>query len=156
MKIHLEKIILINRAPFDKIELELEENEIAVLSAVNGSGKTTILSHIVDAFYEMARPHFANEFEDKSNKYYRVSSPLYNLEVNRPSFVYLRFNTPEGNIDYVDIRNKCTEEEYNDAIKIESKIPFSDLKRKLEQSYGIKQVSKNFNKQKAESVEAVK
>lgn len=152
MKIHLEKIILINRAPFDKIELELEENEIAVLSAVNGSGKTTILSHIVDAFYEMARPHFANEFEDKSNKYYRVSSPLYNLEVNRPSFVYLRFNTPEGNIDYVDIRNKCTEEEYNDAIKIESKIPFSDLKRKLEQSYGIKQVSKNFNKQKAESV----
>lgn len=152
MKIRLEKIILINRAPFDKIELELEENEIAVLSAVNGSGKTTILSHIVDAFYEMARPHFANEFEDKSNKYYRVSSPLYNLDVNRPSFVYLRFITSDGNIDYVDIRNKCTEQEYNEAIRIDSKIPFSDIQRKLEQLNGIKQVSKNFNKQKAESV----
>jgi predicted ATP-binding protein involved in virulence len=152
MKIRLEKIILINRAPFDKIELELEENEIAVLSAVNGSGKTTILSHIVDAFYEMARPHFANEFEDKSNKYYRVSSPLYNLDVNRPSFVYLRFITSDGNIDYVDIRNKCTEQEYNEAIRIDSKIPFSDLQRMLEQLNGIKQVSKIFNKQKAESV----
>lgn len=152
MKTRLEKIILINRAPFDKIELDLEENEIAVLSAVNGSGKTTILSHIVDAFHEMARPHFANEFEDKSNKYYRVSSPLYNLDVNRPSFVYLRFKTSEGNIDYVDIRNKCTEQEYNESIIIDSKIPFSELQRKLEQSNGIKHVSKDFNKQKAESV----
>lgn len=152
MKIHLEKIIMINRAPFDKIEIELEENEISVLSAVNGSGKTTILSHIVDAFYEMARPYFVNEFENKSNKYYRVSSSLYNLEVNRPSFVYLRFITSEGNIDYIDILNKCTEEDYNEAIKIENKIQFIELQRELENSNGIKHVSKNFNKQKAESI----
>jgi len=48
MKIHLEKAIFINRAPFDKLELDFSENEIALLSAVNGRGKTTILSHIVD------------------------------------------------------------------------------------------------------------
>ena len=152
MKISLGKIILVNRAPFDKIELEFDENELAILSAVNGSGKTTILSHIVDAFYEMARPHFANEFEDKPNKYYRVSSPLYNLDTTRPSFVYLRFNTPDGYIDYVDIRNKCTVQEYNDAIKIDNKIPFTELQSKLEQSNGIKKVSANFNKQKAEDI----
>ena len=68
------KSIFINRAPFEKIDLDFNENEVAVLSAVNGKGKTTILSHIVDAFYEMAKPHFANEFEGKENKFYRRSN----------------------------------------------------------------------------------
>jgi predicted ATP-binding protein involved in virulence len=38
--------------------LTFNENEIGVLTAVNGRGKTTILSHIVDAWHEMARPYF--------------------------------------------------------------------------------------------------
>lgn len=152
MKIHLEKIVLVNRAPFDKIELEFEENEIAVLSAVNGSGKTTILSYIVDAFYEMARPNFDNEFEGKSNKYYRVSSSIYNLDFNKPSFVYIRFVTLDGNIDYIDIRGKCTEQEYNNSIKIENKIPFANFQQKFSQSNGIKFVSESFNSKKAELV----
>lgn len=33
MKIFLEKAIFINRAPFDKMELDFTENEISVLSA---------------------------------------------------------------------------------------------------------------------------
>jgi len=45
MKIHLEKAIFVNRAPFDKLELNFCENEIAVFSSANGRGKTTILSH---------------------------------------------------------------------------------------------------------------
>ena len=84
MKIYLEKSIFINRAPFEKIDLDFNENEVAVLSAVNGKGKTTILSHIVDAFYEMAKPHFANEFEGKENKFYRVSSGINNLNQSLP------------------------------------------------------------------------
>ena len=108
MKVFLEKIIFVNRAPFDKLELDFSENEISVLSAINGSGKTTILSHIVDAWHEMARPHFSNEFEEKPNKFYRVSSPIYNLIQHLPSYVYIRFRTIDGVIDYVDIRNKCT------------------------------------------------
>lgn len=80
MKIFLEKLILINRAPFNQLILDFKENEIAVLSAANGKGKTTILSYIVDAFYEMARPHFLNQFEGKEHKFYRVSSSIYNLD----------------------------------------------------------------------------
>lgn len=132
MKIYIEKIILINRAPFDKLNIDFSENEIAVLTAINGSGKTTVLSHIVDAWHEMAKPHFPNEFEERSNKFYRVSSSIYNLVQNQPSFVYIRFKTSEGNFDYVDIRNKCTEEDYNEAIKIEGKIPFNEIKFELD------------------------
>ena len=114
MKIYLEKAIFINRAPFDKLELNFNENEIAILSAINGKGKTTILSHIVDAFYEMAKLHFKNEFEDKPNKFYRISTSIHNLKFSQPSYVYLRFKTSAGKIDYVDIINLCTENQYNE------------------------------------------
>lgn len=150
MKLYIEKIILINRAPFDKLNIDFNENEIAVLTAINGSGKTTLISHIVDAWYEMAKLHFPNEFEKRSNKYYRVSSPIYNLIQNLPSFVYIRFKSTEGDFDYVDIRNNCTEEEYNEAIQIEDKIPFNIIKRKLDRSNNIKITSANFKKEHAE------
>lgn len=135
MKIHLEKAIFVNRAPFERIELDFSENEIAVLAAVNGMGKTTIISHIADAFYEMARPFFPREFEGKENKLYRVSSSIHNLNQNQPSFVYLRFNTDEGNVDYVDIRENCTEEQYNKDIAIDNKVAFSEIKSNLDK-YG--------------------
>ncbi|MBE0672382.1 MAG: AAA family ATPase [Anaerolineales bacterium] len=151
MKISLEKAIFVNRAPFGKLSLDFSENCIAVLNATNGKGKTTLLSHIADAFYEMARPHF-QDFEDKPTKYYRVSSVVFNLDMNKPSFVYLRFKTEEGNIDYIDIRNKCTQEEYNDAINLDSKIPFDDIKSELEKQNAIKKLSPNFNKEYAEKI----
>ena len=152
MKIYIEKIILINRAPFDKLNIDFSENEIAVLTAINGSGKTTLISHIVDAWYEMAKPHFPNEFEERSNKYYRVSSPIYNLNLNLPSFVYIRFKSTEGNFDYVDIRNNCTEGEYNEAIQIEDKIPFNVIKQNLDRSNNVKITSANFKKENAEKM----
>ena len=151
MKIHLEKAIFVNRAPFDKLVLDFSENEIAVLSAVNGRGKTTILSHIVDAFYEMAKPYFSNEFKDNKNALYRVSGDIYNLDTTQPSFVYLRFKTIEGTIDYIDIRNNCTEQQYNEAIAIENKIPFDEIKPTLEKSGHVKKFSSNFNLNMAEN-----
>jgi predicted ATP-binding protein involved in virulence len=152
MKIQVEKIILVNRAPFDKLEINFSENEVAVLTAINGSGKTTFLSHIVDAWHEMARPHFATEFEHKANKFYRVSSSIYNLDLNQPSYVYIRFKSDEDIIDYVDIRNDCTEEQYNEAIKIEDKIPFYQLKPKLDENNYVKSTSSNFTKRIAEKI----
>jgi len=152
MKFYLEKAIFINRAPFDRLELDFSENEIAVLTAINGKGKTTILSHIVDAFHEMARPYFQNEYEGKENKYYRVSSPIYNIDFNKPSFVYLRFKLENENIDYIDIRNQCSEEEYNETINIKNKIPFSSFQNILKENNNVKKISTNFNREKAYKV----
>ena len=160
VKIYIEKIILKNRAPFESLELDFKENQIAVLTAVNGKGKTTILSYIVDAWYEMVRPHFSNEFEGKENKYYRVSSSIYNIKRNEPSFVYLRFNkkfkenneSKEEFIDYIDIRNNCTEEQYEDAIKLEDRILFNEIQESLKESSCVKYVSKKFNKEKVEEI----
>ena len=152
MKLYIEKIILINRAPFDKLSVDFRENEIAVLTAVNGSGKTTLLSHIVDAWHEMAKPHFSNEFEGRENKYYRLSAGINNLDINKPSFVYIRFKSIDGNFDYIDIRNKCNEQEYDDAIEIENKIPFAEINTAFRGSNNIKLISQNFTKEIAEKM----
>ena len=148
MAFYLEKAIFINRAPFKHLELNFMEKGINVLSAVNGRGKTTILSHIVDAFYELARPNFENEFADKSNKYYRVSSTVFNINMNTPSFVYMRFKKDAEIWDYVDIRNKCTENEYNSHISLNNKIPYSELSQILNDSKNIKKWCKLAEREK--------
>lgn len=152
-KIFLEKAIFINRAPFDFREFNFNENEIAVLSSVNGKGKTTVLSHITDAFYEIARSHFPNEFEGRENKYYRVSSPIHNLDFNKPSFVYLRFSIGASEkLDYLDIREKCTREEYDSLISIDDKIPFESFQNDLQRVDNIKKVSGNIKKETAKKL----
>lgn len=65
MSFYIEKAIFINRAPFEHLELNFNKNSINVLSAINGKGKTTILSHIADAFYEMARNSFWVHLQEK-------------------------------------------------------------------------------------------
>ncbi len=127
MAFYLEKAIFHNRAPFEHLEIDFKKNGISVLTAINGKGKTTILSHIVDAFFELARNKFPLEFESRSNDYYRVSSGLDNINMTKPSFVYLRFINENSKWDYIDIRNKCTEDEYNQSVPLADKIPYQEI-----------------------------
>ncbi|MBR4266655.1 MAG: AAA family ATPase [Bacteroidales bacterium] len=150
MAFYLEKAIFNNRAPFKHLEIDYKKNGISVLTAINGKGKTTILSHITDALYELARKVFHNDFEGKENKYYRVSSSLFNIDGNNPSFVYLRFNLNGENIDYVDIRNKCTKEQYESVINLNNKITFEKITNAYADSYNIKLWSIN-DKRKIEN-----
>ena len=138
MAFYLEKAIFVNRAPFKHIELDFKGNGINVLSAINGNGKTTILSHITDAFYELAKQAFYNEFEGKANKYYRISSLLYNIDASTPSFAYLRFKYNNDIIDYIDIHNKCTKEQYESTIVLNSKIPYNQIERTFGKANNIK------------------
>lgn len=111
-EIYVEKIIIYNLAPFENnLNLTFNKNDISVLSAINGKGKTTLMSYIVDAFYEMAKVGFSNEFEGKANQLYRVSSPLYILDKNKIAFVYIRFKYENKNLDYV----YCSEASQNAA-----------------------------------------
>ena len=134
----LEKAIFVNRAPFERLELDFKAKGVNVLTAINGKGKTTIISHIVDALYDLAQKGYRNEFEGKENKYYRVSTPLYNLEINKPSFVYFRFLENSTYNDYIDIRNDCSESEYDEAINLVDKIQFQNIQAKLKANKNIK------------------
>lgn len=128
----LSNILIINRAPFERLKLNCDDSNIFVLLGINGSGKTTIISHIVDSFYELAKLAFYNEFADKQNKYYRLSSNLYSLDNTKPSIVYLRYTMDDGTIaDYIDARDLHDEQQYTAAIALEKPISFSLIKNEL-------------------------
>lgn len=153
MKIYLSSATFYNRAPFEKLELHFGENEIAVLTAVNGRGKTTVLSHIVDAFHEMARSFFQGGYEGKENKFYRVSSQIENLDSTKPSLAYLRFKTSNGeHIDCVNTRGALTEAEYNALELPNDKIQFHELKESIDRAGFAKKTSSNLDQKKAEAI----
>lgn len=135
----LEKVIMINRAPFDHLELDFGNESVTVLSGINGCGKTTIISHIVDSFYELAKKAYDNEFEHKANKYYRVSSAIFSLNSKETSIVYLRFAMENGQIaDYIDVREYCDQDTYDRLIILPDKIPYSEIERSLKQANNCK------------------
>lgn len=81
----LDKVIFINRAPFEHLEINFLGSGINVLSAINGKGKTTILSHIVDAFHELAKLAYSNTYSNEfEGKYYRIVTSKYSLDTNKP------------------------------------------------------------------------
>lgn len=153
MAFYIKKAIFINRAPFEHLELNFKENCINVLSAINGKGKTTILSHIADAFYEMARNSFLGSFAGKETKYYRFSSPLFNIDTSKYSIVYFRFKNGSDVIDYLDCRGiGLTEEKYNEEIQLDNKILFDEINSQLQESGSIKLFSKNLTKDNTISI----
>ena len=146
MTFYLETALFINRAPFDNIKLNFKKNGINVLSAMNGKGKTTILSYIADAFYELAKMGFYFSFESDINKYYRIESINFAKDIKKSSIVYLRFKLNDENIDYIDCMNiNLTEEEYDTFIDLEEKISFRYLNYKLFNRYYVKFFSQNTN-----------
>lgn len=130
---YLEKIIFDNRAPFEHLEIDFKNSGVNVITAINGKGKTTILSHITDAFYELARPAYPQEFEGRENKLYRVSSSLYNINSSKPSIVYFRFKDGEDIYDYIDIGGNCTKDQYDNTINVNGKIDYNSFQTGLVQ-----------------------
>lgn len=145
-------MIFHNRAPFEHLELSFKNKDIILLNAVNGGGKTTVLSHIADAFHELARKYYSEEFEGRQLKFYRILSPIYNLDPDNASIIYIRFNLNGEQIDYVDICNNTTADYYDKSISIDNKIPFSSFSNQLEKRNGIKLFSSNLNEQKAKGI----
>lgn len=54
----LKELQIYNRAPFDNLRLSMGNSNVSILSGINGAGKTTILSYIVDAFYNWQKKGF--------------------------------------------------------------------------------------------------
>lgn len=130
--------LFINRAPFERISLNFNDNNVFLLVGVNGKGKTTFLSYIVDSFYELAKKSFYNEFEGKTNKYYRLVSGMNAVNQNEPSIVYLRY-MHEGRIyDYIDAMGDLNTDLYNKLIPYSNKIHFNSIESSLKERNSVK------------------
>lgn len=137
----VERVIIINRAPYNSLDLHFGNESIDVLAGYNGSGKTTIASYIVDALYEMAKKGYSKTFENIENQYYRISTSIYVKDRSKPSIVYIRFENSGKNIDYVDFANRCDELQYNTLINLNDKIKFEKIKPILEKNFNGKFLS---------------
>ena len=144
MGVYIENIIFHNRAPFEYLNLFFKDKSISVLTAFNGKGKTTILSYIVDAWIEITKGAYEQSYAGKANSYYRVSSPLYDLVTGETSLVYIRFKTDQGFCDYLDLRNGCDQETYEQVISLPQSIPFGEIKTAASKKEAFKYISRSF------------
>lgn len=148
----LDKIVFINRAPFEHMEIDFLEGGINVLSAINGKGKTTILSHIVDAFHELAKKAFPNSYKGNlDGAYYRVLTSRYSLDSTKPAIVYIRFKKDDYIYDFVEIVGSIDNVLF-DSINIENKIPYSEITKELSHSAQAKILSTNCTEKNIKSI----
>lgn len=138
MSFYLEKIIIHNNAPFENLRLDFTQTGINVLTGLNGRGKTTIISFVVDALIELSKEAFPNEYADNPNAYYRVSSSIFSLNTEKPSLVYIRFKYNEQNIDYTNIHGELNSSEYLNIIQIDNPIAYSEFARTLNKTKNVK------------------
>lgn len=141
MKSYVSRIIIYNRAPFDKLNLSFEENGISVLTGINGQGKTTILSYIVDSWFELIRSYYVSEFKGHEDTYHRLASQMYVLDTSKPSIVYIRHKIGDKFIDYINLEDTISEQEYDEIVDLEGKLSYKSLKEHFEGSGHTKLVS---------------
>lgn len=149
--LYLSDVWMKNRAPFGDMRLRFAPAEVAILTALNGRGKTTVLSYITDAIFEMAKAHFRN-VAPEPGAFYRVATPLDILDHTSPSMLYVRFTCADQHFDFVDLRHPCTAEQY-EAISsdIPNAINFqSTIAPQLSANLIAKVISPNWTKEVAE------
>ena len=152
MAFYIEKALFINRAPFEHLELDFKTKGINVLSAINGKGKTTILSHIVDAFHQLAKKGFEQSYEGIREKLYRISSPHFDMGKQSFSMALLKFNNEGNSIDYVDIRGILSKEQYNEYLVKTEGIPYDDIKKELDKSGFCRLISSGIDNKVSKSI----
>lgn len=137
-KMKLIKAIFENRAPFEHLELDFGSTNIFVLSGINGTGKTTFLSYVVDAFYELAKVAYAYEFKGKETTFYRIASPMDIMDFEKSSIVFFRFYHEGMFYDYLDVRNGCSEDKLKQLVGDESELDIKQIFKKMEKDDTVK------------------
>lgn len=105
-----------------QINMSLNENNTpkpVIIVGENGSGKSTVLSNIVDAFYEIAGKAYENarqHGDDSGHQYYKAIVPIEVMTGQTHMFSYITF---KDNKEYSYI-SKC------------GNLSVADLKRKLD------------------------
>jgi len=147
---YLQKAIFKNVAPFGDIQLTFNEGEVIVFSGVNGKGKTTFLSYIADAFFEIAREAQFQDVLEDNTKYYRVTSGTNILNKAPYSLVYLRFVHDEENFDYIEIVGTLEQGQYDTDVALENKVSFGEFSPLLLEQKSYKHIK--ISRQKAKEV----
>ena len=111
---YLKNIEIRNTGPIESLDLKMKFNSnesprTTIFVGPNGSGKTILLSSIVDSLHEIAASTFRDVLkpEGLGHQYYRLSGGV--LLQNNKTFGYsaLRYSIGKDKIDYLDFYGKA-------------------------------------------------
>ena len=119
---YIKKMVYEHVGPIKNIQIDMPLNENhtpkpVIIVGENGSGKSTVLSNIVDAFYEIAGKAFENarQHDDGSgHQYYKAIAPIEIMTGQNHMFSYLTFQHDKeysyvskcGNISIANLKKK--------------------------------------------------
>lgn len=100
----IERIIIQNIGPFTDLDLDLSGNSVAFVG-LNGSGKTLLLSSIVDFIYEHLRGvglHDVMHEDGMSYNYFRITSPHFLKNPEQPGLIWITGKIDEHDLFYLE------------------------------------------------------
>ena len=119
---YIKKLVYEHVGPIKNVQINMPLNEKGspkpvIFVGENGSGKSTVLSNIVDAFYEVAGKAFNNARQpddDSGHQYYKTIAPIEITTGQQYMFSYIAFqDTKEhsyvykcGNLLVADLKQK--------------------------------------------------
>lgn len=106
---NFQKIEIINYGNIENFNYTFRKNELGnpvplVLIGKNGSGKTLLISNLIDCLVELKRKIYPNGIQEvNSNNYYKIGSLKYIKKGENTSKVYIDISINEKIANYIDI-----------------------------------------------------
>ena len=111
---YIRKIVSKNLGPIKEIQLSLPfENgtpKPVVIVGENGTGKSTLISNVVDSFYEIAGaayPDARKHGEIEGYEFYKTITPIEIHVGEKFLYSYIKYESLSGEIPSIDYVFKC-------------------------------------------------
>lgn len=117
---YIDSLHYMNVGPISKADIDFRRNEKGtpvplIIVGRNGSGKSILLSNIVDAFYEIADKGYDNATQstDNGHQYYKEIAPAQIKLGQKYMVSHICFQQEDSNIEYLFKSGKLSFEEYS-------------------------------------------
>ena len=123
-RVYINELHYLNTGPISRLSIKFRRNEDnvpvpVVLVGKNGSGKSILLSNIVDAFYVIANEYYTNASVRNSangTQFYKLISPREIQNGKDFLTAYISFGQDTHTISYVFKSGKITFDEYRQMV----------------------------------------
>lgn len=145
---YVEKLNYINVGPIKKLDINFMQNgepipKPVVIVGKNGSGKSILLSHIVDACYEIADMAFTNAMKKSEgirNQYFKEIAP-YQITIGQNAmFAHIKFRQDSSAFEYM---YKCGNSSKENYLKMANNHISEDFNWGVQDNYKSVNASKN-------------